>query len=45
MAGEPDNYHDEVVYEERTETHEEDQGYYQTIEYVDYYYCECGATK
>lgn len=24
-------------------THEEDQGYYEI--YVDYYYCECGATK
>ncbi len=24
-------------------THEEDQGYYET--YVDYYYCDCGATK
>ncbi len=24
-------------------THEEDHGYYET--YVDYYYCECGATK
>ena len=24
-------------------THEEDQGYYET--YVEYYYCDCGATK
>lgn len=26
-------------------THEEDQGHYETSTYVDYYYCECGATK
>lgn len=26
-------------------SHEEDQGHYETSTYVDYYYCECGATK
>ncbi len=26
-------------------THEEDQGHYETSSYVDYYYCDCGATK
>lgn len=26
-------------------SHTEDQGYYQTVSYVDYYYCDCGATK
>lgn len=26
-------------------THEEDQGHYETSTYVDYYYCDCGATK
>lgn len=26
-------------------SHEEDQGYYQNVEYTDYYYCDCGATK
>ncbi len=26
-------------------SHEEDQGHYETSTYVDYYYCDCGATK
>ena len=26
-------------------THEEDQGHYETSSYVDYQYCDCGATK
>ena len=26
-------------------THEEDQGHYETISYVDYQYCDCGETK
>ena len=26
-------------------SHDEDQGYYHDVEYVDYYYCECGAMK
>ena len=26
-------------------THEEDQGHYETGSYVDYQYCDCGATK
>lgn len=48
LAGEPDNYRDIVVYEEqqvRVGSHEEDHGYYKTVTYVDYHYCDCGATK
>lgn len=26
-------------------SHEEDHGHYETVTYVDYYYCDCGATK
>lgn len=26
-------------------SHEEDQGHYETSTYIDYYYCDCGATK
>lgn len=26
-------------------SHEEDHGYYKTVTYVDYHYCDCGATK
>ena len=26
-------------------SHEEDQGWYETSTYVDYQYCDCGATK
>lgn len=26
-------------------SHEEDHGHYETSTYVDYYYCDCGATK
>lgn len=26
-------------------SHEEDHGYYETSTYVDYYYCDCGATR
>ena len=26
-------------------SHEEDHGHYETVTYVDYHYCDCGATK
>ncbi|MDE7446258.1 MAG: hypothetical protein K2N15_11255 [Lachnospiraceae bacterium] len=48
LAGEPDNHSTVPVYEEQTVqigSHEEDQGHYDTVSYVDYYYCDCGATK
>lgn len=48
LAGEPSNYSIVPVYEEQTVqigSHEEDQGHYETVSYVDYYYCDCGATK
>ena len=25
--------------------HDEDKGFYQNVEYIDFYYCDCGATK
>lgn len=48
LAGEPDNHSTVPVYEEQTVqigSHEEDQGHYENVSYVDYYYCDCGATK
>ena len=49
MNGEPDNYSSvvRVIGSEEVQvgSHEEDQGYYQNVEYTDYYYCDCGATK
>ena len=49
LAGEPDNYWTEVrvIGTETVQvgSHDEDQGYYQNVEYTDYYYCDCGATK
>lgn len=35
-------YEDQQV---KVGSHEEDQGHYETSTYVDYYYCDCGATK
>ena len=49
LAGEPDNYWTEVrvIGTETVQvgSHDEDQGYYQNVEYTDYHYCDCGATK
>ena len=49
LAGENDGYSSEerVIGTETVQvgSHEEDQGYYTTVEYVDYQYCDCGATK
>lgn len=49
LAGEDDGYWSEVrvVGTETVQvgSHDEDQGYYQNVEYTDYYYCDCGATK
>jgi hypothetical protein len=49
LAGEPDNYRSEVrvIGTETVQvgSHDEDQGYYQNVEYTDYHYCDCGATK
>lgn len=42
------NFGVQDIYEEQqvlVGTHEEDQGHYETSTYVDYYYCDCGATK
>lgn len=47
-TGEMDNFTIQNVYGEESVwvgSHEEDQGYYETSTYVDYQYCECGATK
>ena len=47
-AGLPDNYRTETIYETQrvpVGSHEEDQGWYETETYVDYQYCDCGATK
>ena len=49
LAGEPDNYwiEERVIGTETVQvgSHDEDQGYYQNVEYTDYHYCDCGATK
>lgn len=42
------NYRMETIYETQrvpVGSHEEDQGWYETETYVDYQYCDCGATK
>ena len=47
-AGLPDNYRMETIYETQrvpVGSHEEDHGWYETQTYVDYQYCDCGATK
>ena len=47
-AGLPDNYRTETIYETQrvsVGSHEEDHGWYETETYVDYQYCDCGATK
>lgn len=46
LAGLPDNYRTEAIYEEKqvqVGSHKEDHGHYET--YIDYYYCDCGARK
>lgn len=48
LAGEPSNTWTVDKYEEqqvKVGSHEEDHGHYETVSYVDYYYCDCGATK
>ena len=46
---EPDNYSTvvRVIGSEEVQvgSHEEDHGHYESVEYTDYMYCECGATK
>ena len=48
-AGNIQNFTIQTRYRESTYgvigTHEEDQGHYETSSYVDYQYCDCGATK
>lgn len=47
-AGLPDNYRTETVYETQrvpVGSHTEDHGWYETQTYVDYQYCDCGATR
>lgn len=47
-AGLPDNYRMETVYETQrvpVGSHTEDHGWYETQTYVDYQYCDCGATR
>lgn len=47
-AGLPDNYRTETVYETQRVpigSHTEDHGHYETQTYVDYQYCDCGATR
>lgn len=42
------NYRMETIYETQrvpVGSHEEDHGWYETETYVDYQYCDCGATK
>ena len=42
------NYHTEAIYETQTVqtgSHKEDHGSYKTETYVDYQYCDCGATR
>ena len=48
LAGELDSCRTVDKYEEqqvKVGSHEEDHGHYETVTYVDYYYCDCGATK
>lgn len=47
-AGLPDNYRMETIYETQrvpSGSHTEDHGHYETQTYVDYQYCDCGATR
>ena len=47
-AGLPANYRTETVYETQrvpVGSHTEDHGHYETQTYVDYQYCDCGATR
>lgn len=47
-AGLPDNYRMETLYETQrvpVGSHTEDHGWYETQTYVDYQYCDCGATR
>lgn len=47
-AGLPENYRTETVYETQrvpVGSHTEDHGHYETQTYVDYQYCDCGATR
>lgn len=47
-AGLPDNYRTEAIYETQrvpVGSHTEDHGHYETQTYVDYQYCDCGATR
>ena len=46
LAGLPDNYRTETIYEEKqvqVGSHQEDHGHHET--YVDYEYCDCGARR
>lgn len=46
LAGVDDGYRTETIYEEKqvqVGSHQEDHGHYET--YVDYEYCDCGATR
>lgn len=48
LAGEDTGHWTVPIYEEqqvKVGSHEEDHGHYETVTYVDYYYCDCGATK
>ena len=48
-SGDAKGFTIQTLYRESTTgvigTHEEDQGHYETSSYVDYQYCDCGATK
>lgn len=47
-AGLPENYRMETIYETQrvpVGSHTEDHGHYETQTYVDYQYCDCGATR
>lgn len=48
LNGEPDNrwtIEKTEPQQVKVGSHEEDHGHYETVTYVDYYYCDCGATK
>ena len=48
LNGEMDNFGISTIYEQqqvKVGSHEEDHGHYENSSYVDYYYCDCGATK
>ena len=47
-ANEQDNFGIKAITETqqvKVGSHEEDHGYFESGTYVDYYYCDCGATK